>query len=156
MTLAGIVNSVCCWFVKTTNNINDPELRQWCTFSDLATSDSCNNSGVLKSLKREDIAAAFSRKTLNDEHDKRYNEGKPGKVQPYAYLQYEINQIYGAQKSVVARHKTRLQSYVDDCAQKNFFLYNSLQKGLGTFNFQSDLLDKTKPIEVLRTNNGDQ
>lgn len=89
---------------------------------------------------QEAIRAHFDREKLNQAFKEQYEliheKGKEVsslKEKRYSVYQKEIHLIYGCTKSVIARHKTRLQHYRDDLSNKKVRIPLSLRKGLTQF-----------------------
>jgi hypothetical protein len=118
------------WLENAYSSIANFSSRAWCTL------------GHKKALNQEEFLKYFDRKELNDEYVRRIKEESINKKQPYLYLQAEINFIYGMHKSFVARHKTRMQHYRDDCAQKHYHTRSAIEMGEGKFYAERDLAEK--------------
>ena len=94
--------------------------RPWCLFG-------------LTKIDVESITALFDRSELVSEYNTRYNEHDPLKKKPHSYLQTEINLVYGMQKAFTARHRSRLQVYRDDAAQKAYHCRRAVTKAFTKF-----------------------
>ena len=101
---------------------------------------------------QEAIRAHFDREKLNQAFKKQYEEiHKKGNevsaitAERYSVYQKEIHLIYGCTKSVIARHKTRLQHYRDDLSNKKVRIPLSLRKGLTQFAHIERSNDNTSP-----------
>lgn len=95
-------------------------------------------------FKGENTVAAvneyFDRRELNEEFKKNFQQTDVTKIQPYTPIQAEIQAIHSIQRSYVARMKTRLDFYADDCKQKlvgNFDAINDNKNKLMTFKDRS-------------------
>jgi hypothetical protein len=73
----------------------------------------------------------FDRKESNENYVKLYNEPKLENRKPLVYVQKDIDATYSLHKSFVVRHKTRLQIYRDDFANKAHRLPSSINSTLG-------------------------
>lgn len=119
------------WMKKTytfTSSTTPP--REWCLL------------GLTEPLTQENIATYFDRQELNDQYVEEYNNIDPETKKPHSYIQAEIDQIYSFQKSFVSRHKSRLQMYRDDCAQKNYHTWNSVMLGYGRLTGEKETAEK--------------
>lgn len=117
MRLEIIIDELTGWFKKTFNACKYHKARPWCTL------------GFKEDITLENIRKHFDRSELNTEYKKKRSNTDNATLQPYAHIQAEIHSIYGAHKSFVARHKSRLQFYRDDCAQKGFHTLISVYMG---------------------------
>ncbi len=113
MRLNSIIKSYIAWLDNVWNNYALTSSRSWCTLS-------------LQGLANTDLTLFFDRKDLNDEYSKRYAENDPNKKLPFTYIGTEIDAITTFQKSMVARHKSRLQAYRDDAVQKRFLVKSTI------------------------------
>lgn len=118
------------WLEAAYSSNADFESRPWCDL------------GHKEALNQEEFLKYFDRKELNDEYIKRVKEKDITQKQPYLYLQAEINFIYSMHKSFVARHKTRMQYYRDDCAQKHYHTRSTIEMGEGKFYAARDQAEK--------------
>lgn len=104
--------------------------RKWCLF------------GLSFPINRESLAKLFDKKELVDKYVERYKEKDPAKVKPTSYIQAEINLIYGFHKGMTARHKTRLQIYRDDAAQKVYHCRRAVSSAFERFSSATDAAEK--------------
>lgn len=95
--------------------------RPWCTF------------GMTAPFTADQIAAYFDRSELVDKYVAQYNEIDPSKKRAHSFFQTEINLIYGFHKAFVGRHRTRMQTYRDDAAQKAFHCRRAVTKAFTKF-----------------------
>jgi hypothetical protein len=128
MEIKTLIDEFNTWTDNTVNSVVNFGKRSWCLLG---------FSG--DSIKQADVQEYFERKDLNDEYIDKYTQKDIATKQPYSYVQAEINMIYSFQKSFNERHKTRIQTYRDDCAQKKYFLASAIALGYGKF-----LADKSR------------
>lgn len=76
------------------------------------------------------IAGLFDRTDLEALHTERFNETDPLKKREHSYLQVHLSLLYGLQKAMTQRHRSRLKFYRDDAAQKCFHVRRSVTEGL--------------------------
>lgn len=112
--------------------------------TNLSTQRSWCLLGFKDKFTQENISKYFDRKNLNDLYKTRYNEGSAAKKEPYAYLQAEISLIANFHKAFVIRHKTRLQSYRDDCVQKRYNTYSAISIGEGKLQFEKEKAEEKR------------
>ncbi len=130
MELRELMNSYFNWLKRTYTSNSSTTPRSWCLLD------------MEGPINQQTIADHFERDDLNDEFVEKFNDLDPVTKQPHSYVQAEIDQIYAFQKSFTARHKTRLQAYRDDCAQKNYHTWNTLAMGYGRFMGEKNNADK--------------
>lgn len=104
--------------------------RKWCLF------------GLTFPITRESLANLFTSKDLVAKFEERYKEKDPSKVKPISYVQAEINLLYGFQKAMTVRHKTRLQIYRDDAAQKVYHCRRAVTSAFEQFSLFSDAAEE--------------
>lgn len=103
------------------------------------TNDEDGYSWVAKSIEFSDeleltsIQDFFDRKGKNSEYKSNYEEEDIKGKQPYAWLQAEINAIYGFHKCFAMRNHTRLQLYRNDLSQKGARAYSAIHDAVGVF-----------------------
>lgn len=119
MTGNDVISKLQSWSVEAATKRSN---RPWCLF------------GLDKPFNQENVAALFNRSELFGKYAERYNETDPIKKKPHSFLQVECHLIYGTHKAFVARHKTRLQAYRDDSAQKAFHVRRTVEKAYARFN----------------------
>lgn len=85
------------------------------------------------SLTQEAFLGYFDRTDLNNLYVKEYTNKDSTTRKPHSYIKAEANIIYGFHKGMVARHKTRIQHYRDDCSQKTYRTWNSVVMGFARF-----------------------
>lgn len=110
-------------------------IRPWCLL------------GFTSSFNHKNIANLFGRNEIGQEYKARYQETVPSKKKPHSFFQIEAHLLYGAHKAFVARHKTRMQYYRDDSAQKAYHTRRAVDKA---FSRLSVLQSKAEgePIDV--------
>jgi hypothetical protein len=119
------------WMKKAyTSHSSGTPPREWCSM------------GLEGPITQANIADHFDRTELNEKYEEEYNNGDPETKKPHSYIQAEIDQIYSFHKSFITRHKSRLQLYRDDCAQKNYHTWNAVMLGYGRFLGEKDAADK--------------
>lgn len=95
--------------------------RPWCLF------------GLVAPINQKEVAKLFDRSEVGKEYKARYAETMPSKKKPHSFLQLEAHLIYSAHKAFIARHKTRLQYYRDDAAQKAYHIRRAVTKSFSRF-----------------------
>lgn len=113
MTFKELLDTYQGWLVDACDSIHN---RPWCML------------GFNKHISTENFLAYFDRQDLNDQYVARYNEQEPLNRKQHSFFQAEVHLIYGFHKSMVARHKTRLQIYRDDFAQKRYHIRRGLSQ----------------------------
>jgi hypothetical protein len=79
-------------------------------------------------LKESSLRKATDREQLNTDFRARYKEEDPQSKKGISAIKLEISQLYSFNKSLVLRHKSRLQCYRDDLSQKGARnMFNSWQ-----------------------------
>jgi hypothetical protein len=114
----------------------------WDTVAGSATNVWCLLGFDQKTITGENIRKYFDRKELNTEFVKRCHE--PDLMKKNDHLTYgaEINYIYGFSKSFAARHRTRLQMYADDWANKKVRTASATNLGYASFKFMQQIGEK--------------
>jgi hypothetical protein len=114
------------WLVEACDNFNN---RPWCLL------------GFNARISEKEFKAYFDREELNDQYKSAFNaESQQAKV-PHTFIQAEIQLIHGFHKSMVARHKTRLQVYRDDFAQKRYHIRRALDQAYNHYVMETSVLD---------------
>lgn len=122
MTIQPLIDSFLAWLKEAyTANTDFSKNRGW------------NMLGFDSDITYQDISDYFDRADLNKDYVGKYNNTDIPTKEAYAFIQAEINMIYGFHKSFVARHKTRLGYYRDDTAMKNFHTWNCINLAFGRF-----------------------
>ncbi len=110
-TLEELFNKVKTWFEEDIPQARlrlDQQGRKW-----FLKAIDWNEDLTLKSLRK-----ATDRQQLNQQFKERYKEDNPQAKKGISALKIEVGQLYSFNKSLVQRHKTRLQYYRDDLSQK--------------------------------------
>ena len=132
MSIKELLTSLKSWMEAVYSSTANMEARPWCDL------------GHKEALNQEKIREHFDREELNKIYETRVKEEDYTKKQPYAFVQAEINLIYGFHKCFVARHKTRLQHYRDDCAQKHYHTRSAIELSEGKFYAARNKAEKKK------------
>ena len=129
MKLDLLIGSISDWLSITYKANSDfSEVRQWCDLG-FDTHDDEDADAITPA----NIAKFFDRKDLNEDYKTRYNESSIPNKKQSAFVQLEINLVTGFHKSYAARHRTRLQSYKDDCVQKRYHTASAITMGYEKF-----------------------
>lgn len=120
MTIKPLITEFLNWLKTSYTSTVSGTPRKWCLL------------GHTKKLNQDEFRKYFDRTSLNEDYVKKYNDNTHTK-QPVAFIQAEINLIYGFHKNFTERHKGRLQFYRDDCAMKHYHTWNSVNIGFGKF-----------------------
>lgn len=104
--------------------------RPWCVFE------------VEQPFNRENIFKYFDVTDLAKKYSERFVTTDQLQKKPHAYLQTEINIIYGFRKAFVCRHKTRLQLYRDDASQKAYHCQRAIIAAFTKFNVAKDAAEQ--------------
>lgn len=117
MTLDEILPKLLDWLVATAGSTNNV----WCTL------------GFEKQTTSANIREYFDRKDLNEKFVLRYGEQDLNRKQDHLTYGAEIAYIYGFSKAFAARHRTRLQLFADDWANKKIRVPQAINYGYGSF-----------------------
>lgn len=118
------------WLEQATKaNAELSEDRTWCIL------------GIDKALTRDTLKKYFDRSDLGkkylEEYEKNTDSGKP-----FAFLQTDSDLIFSLHKCFAMRHCSRMMSYRDDCAQKNYHTYSAISNGLASYESFKEEADK--------------
>jgi len=110
-----------------------PKLLEWWDYAAGSMHGKWCMLGFDKTITSANIRAHFDRQDLNTAFVERYVQQDLRKKQDHLSYGAEIDLVYGFSKAFAARHRTRLQLYADDWANKKVRNPSAVNYGYGAF-----------------------
>lgn len=118
MDIKTIITEVKTWLTSTYTAMTSSVVqRKWCTL------------GMAKSTSAKNINDYFDRTAMNTLYKEQYKNDNFRTKEAYAYTQVEVQLVAATHRSFANRHKTRIQIYRDDCAQKHYHVKSAITMG---------------------------